>query len=440
MGTLSIVAWFTATLVFVLGPIILIHELGHFLSAKRAGVRVEEFGLGLPPRLLTLAGEPGMMRIGSIEFTIPGRLRLPFGLAKGEQVEALARQEEDGTYRLRRLTLPEEASATPSRQETQEGVLFRGEVTNFEPGTRYTLNALPFGGFVRMTGEEDPSDPRSLAAQPKRQRLGVLLAGPLLNLLAAFLLFAATYMAGHPEKFHARVEYVQPGTAAAAAGIQSGDIIFAIDGVPIEDGTEQIQEIVKDAAGETLALYIVRDKEPITLSATPRQEEGHGVLGIAMRGEWPASSGVVHYPPHEAAVFAAEDMVSIVARMIQLPRLLAQGDVQPAEVRPTSAVGINAILTFTLQQSVEWGIPYPALYSAALVSLALGATNLLPLPALDGGRVLFVLIEAIRRRRINPEIESRIHFAAMVILVALMLFIMVQDVVNPLIDWSLLRR
>ena len=154
----------------------------------------------------------------------------------------------------------------------------------------------------------------------------------------------------------------------------------------------------------------------------------------------PSASGVVRYSIPEAAGAAGRDLVDIVVQFVQLPRLLAQGQVTPAEVRPASAVGINAVLTFTLQQSLEWGIAFPALEAASIVSLALGLTILLPLPALDGGRALFVLIEAIRGRRIRPEVEGRIHFAALVILLMLMAFVMIQDVVNPLISWSLLRR
>jgi regulator of sigma E protease len=96
-------------------------------------------------------------------------------------------------------------------------------------------------------------------------------------------------------------------------------------------------------------------------------------------------------------------------------------------------------MTFSLQQSIEWRLAFPALQTAALISLALGLTNLLPLPALDGGRILFVLIETVRGRRVPPEREAVIHFIGMMILVGLMLLVMLQDVLNPVIPWSLLR-
>jgi regulator of sigma E protease len=105
-----------------------------------------------------------------------------------------------------------------------------------------------------------------------------------------------------------------------------------------------------------------------------------------------------------------------------------------------SIVGASQILTFSLQQSIELGLAFPVLQAAAVISLALGTTNLLPLPALDGGRILFVLIEAVRRRRIPPEREAVIHFVGLVVLISLMLVVMFQDILRPVLPWSWLAR
>jgi regulator of sigma E protease len=126
-------------------------------------------------------------------------------------------------------------------------------------------------------------------------------------------------------------------------------------------------------------------------------------------------------------------------RTLEMPIRLVQGDVEEEEARPSSVVGISQVMTLSLQQSVEWGIPFPALQTASLVSLALGLTNLLPLPALDGGRALFVLIEAVRGRRVPPEREAVVHFVGMIILLGLMLLVMFQDIINPIIPWSFLK-
>ncbi|HHS97130.1 MAG TPA: hypothetical protein ENK08_04415, partial [Chloroflexi bacterium] len=237
MDTLNIALWFAAGLAFLLGPIILVHELGHFLAARRAGVRVEEFGLGLPPRLLTLWGEPGVIAVDGVRLNVPRRLTLPAGLNLGMKVKAQARRESDGSYRLIRLQIvegkgqntsppPEKGSEKPAGPDDE--LVVQGNLTFYEPGIRYTLNWLPLGGFVRMTGEENPSDPRSLAAQPKRWRLAVMLAGPAMNLLVAFILLTTGYATGYPEQMHTLIEYVEPGTAAAEAGLAPGDRIFAI--------------------------------------------------------------------------------------------------------------------------------------------------------------------------------------------------------------------
>ena len=176
MDWMNVVFWLTGTLVVVLGPIILVHELGHFIFAKLAGVRVEEFGLGFPPRLLKLWRGEGYLNLGSTRVVIPAGFRLPPGLKVGVWVDAVIQRRDDGTHILRRLTVldPNVDDLTLERERVDEGVHMRGELTALEPGTLYSLNLLPMGGFVKMTGEEDPSDPRSLAAQPKRWRVAVL--------------------------------------------------------------------------------------------------------------------------------------------------------------------------------------------------------------------------------------------------------------------------
>jgi regulator of sigma E protease len=133
------------------------------------------------------------------------------------------------------------------------------------------------------------------------------------------------------------------------------------------------------------------------------------------------------------------DIIAAVVATVQIPARLAQGDITPQEARPASMVGISGVLAFSLQQSIEWGLAFPVLQTASLMSLALGLTNLLPLPALDGGRILFVLIEAVRGRRISPQREALIHFVGLVVLVSLMALVMLQDIVNPIIPWSWLR-
>ncbi len=475
MDVLNIALWFAASLIFLLGPIILVHELGHFLAARWAGVRVEEFGLGLPPRMLTLWGEPGTIAVGGVRLAAPRRLTLPLGIGPGVKVEALARQEADGSLRLVRLRPLEQKGPQRPKEESEERaglweredgvVVVRGPITLYEPGIRYTLNWLPLGGFVRMSGEEDPSDPRSLAAQPKRRRLAVLLAGPAMNLLAAVLLLTIGYATGYPEKFQAVIEWVEPGTPAEAAGLLPGDRIVAINGQEIVTGTGHIRDIIVHSAGQPLTLDLIRvdvhlqrgteshlvgDKWLLGVALTrrtlhlqptakPRFVEGRWLLGIMMK-PWPDPDSVRRYPLPQAIGKAGEEIYQALSTIVQLPSLLAQGEISPREARPTSAVGINSILTLSLQESLEWHLAFPMLEMAAMVSFFLGLTNLLPLPALDGGRILFIVIEAVRGRRVRPEVEALVHQVGMFVLLALMFLFIVQDIVNPVIAWSSLNR
>ncbi|RLC89235.1 MAG: hypothetical protein DRI79_07260 [Chloroflexi bacterium] len=441
MDWMNVVFWLTGTLVVVLGPIILVHELGHFIFAKLAGVRVEEFGLGFPPRLLKLWRGEGYLNLGSTRVVIPAGFRLPPGLKVGVWVDAVIQRRDDGTHILRRLTVldPNVDDLTLERERVDEGVHMRGELTALEPGTLYSLNLLPMGGFVKMTGEEDPSDPRSLAAQPKRWRVAVLAVGPVLNLIVALLLFIGVYATGYPEKWQVEITRVEPESAAEEAGLQPGDVILAAGGEHIEDGLDQLRSIIRAAPEQTIELTLLRGEETLTLTATPqRTPEGYGFLGIVM-SPWPDRSAVRRYRLPEALSAGTTDVVTAIVATLQIPARLVQGGMTPQEARPTSMVGISEVLAFSLRQSIEWGLAFPVLQTAALISLALGLTNLLPIPALDGGRILFVFIEAVLGRRISPRREAVVHFVGLVILVSLMALVMFQDLVNPIIPWSWLK-
>jgi regulator of sigma E protease len=420
---------------------ILIHELGHFILAKLAGVRVEEFGLGYPPRLLKLWRSKGHMEIGSRQVLIPAGFRLPSGLKVGAWVDAMTRQTGDGTHVLRRVTVLDASvdEVTLKRERVDEGMRMRGELTALEPGTLYSLNLLPMGGFVRMTGEEDPSDARSLAAQPKRWRVAVMAAGAVLNVVVAVMLLVGAYAAGFPDKWLVEVTRVEPGSVAEEVGLQPRDIILSAGGERIKGGMEDLQSIIRAAPEQAVELTVLRGEETVTLTATPeRTSEGYGRLGIWM-APWPDRSALRRYRLPEAVSAGINGIGAAIVATVQAPARLARGDITPEEARPASMVGISGVLAFTLQQSIEWRLAFPVLQTAALISLALGLTNLLPLPALDGGRILFVLIEAVRGRRISPEREAMIHFVGLVILVSLMAIVMLQDFVNPIIPWSWLR-
>ena len=448
MEWINVVFWLAGTLIVVLGPIILVHELGHFTFAKWAGVRVEEFGLGFPPRLLKLGRGKGDFSIGNVRVIVPAGFRLPPGLRVGARVDATVQRGKDGAYLLQRLIVHdprdpiEDTTSGPGRADERfadEGLHLRGEVTDHEPGTLYSLNLLPMGAFVKLTGEEDASDPRSLATQPKRWRVAVLAAGAAFNIIVALMLITGAYASGYPEKWVVQVSQIEPGSPAEAVGLQPRDVILAAGGERIEEGMAQLQQIIRGMAEQPVELAVLRGREALTFMATPeRAPEGYGRLGIWM-ASWPDRSALRHYRLPDALQAGIADIGTAIAMTVQMPARLAKGEISPQEARPASVVGISGVLAFTLQQSIAWGLPFPVLQTAALISLALGLTNLLPLPALDGGRILFVLIEAVRGRRVSAEHEAMVHFIGLVVLVSLMGFVMLQDFINPIIPWSWLR-
>jgi regulator of sigma E protease len=454
MDWINIGFWVIGTLIAVLGPMILLHELGHFVTAKLTGVRVEEFGFGFPPRMLKLWHGEGYLDIGSTRIVVPRRLKgLPPPLLVGSYAEAITSQRrDDGTYVLHKLKMLDEETedVSPKREMVGEKMRIRGEVTEVERGTIYSLNWLPMGAFVRLTGEEaDFADPHSLAAKPKLQRILVMGAGATLNILAAFVLMISVYLTGLPERWVVQVYDVVPGTAAEEAGLQPRDVILAVDGERLEEGPANLQRIIQAAPDRPLDLTVLRDNREMTVTVVPRPREcqpdepgcvaGSGFLGITM-SLWPDRTSLHYYNLLEAAQASVTDLAAIVQAIVTLPMQLVKGTVTIQEARPVSVVGASQILTFFLQESLEWKMAFPVLRGAALISLALGLTNLLPLPAFDGGRILFVLIEAVRGRRVAPEREAVIHFIGMVILIVLMGLVMFYDIINPVISWSWLSR
>ncbi|MGD9101104.1 MAG: M50 family metallopeptidase [Anaerolineae bacterium] len=421
---------FTAFVV-VLGPLIFFHELGHFVAAKLSNVRVEEFGVGWPPRLLKLWSSPSRLTVGSTPIITPANFQLPQNLQVGQYLDVITSPKQQGDYTLRELRVlnPKTDDLRPKREATHQGVHMRGVLTDLDLGTVYSLNWIPLGGFCRMTGEEDPSDPRSLAAQPKRHRLAVLLSGPAMNLLIAILLFSLAFFNGIPEPVNIRVmvREVASGSPAEEAQLQAGDLILETDGIIVKD-TRTLQEYINARPGQTVELTLERDgaqlKQPVQVGASD------GRVGIVI-ANW-SDTFIVHRSPLPEALAKGLDQFQFsVGQMLRLPAMLIRGQVSTQEVKPVGPVGISQMAGDAIELSNEQGNWFTVLYFAGAISMALGLSNLLPLPALDGGRTLFVLIEALRGRRIDPAKESVFHLIGMALLVGLMLILTIQELVNP---------
>lgn len=336
----------------ILGGIIVVHELGHLLVALRLGVKVDEFGIGLPPRAVKLF-----------------------------------------TWR----------------------------------GVDFTLNWLPIGGFVRPAGEDDPNVEGGLASSSPWVRLAVLAAGSVFNFVAGYLIFTLTFMTGWPTPERVVISYVEPGTPADVAGFVAGDVVLAVGGTLVDDSAV-LAEVIQANLGEPLAFVVERDGAEVALTGTPRTEwpEDQGALGVGLTFD------LVQYSLPQALLAAGDQVVFIVRETLLLPVRLIQGAATPEEARVVSPVGMKAISDQAVAAAVNRNAWYPVLNLAALISVALGLTNLLPLPALDGGRIMFVLAEMIRGRPIDAERERYVHAIGMIMLLSLMVVLVIQDLVNPI--------
>jgi regulator of sigma E protease len=444
----------------VLGPLIILHELGHFLVAKRAGIRALEFGLGYPPRALRLWRGTGYMVIDGMRYETPRNFDLPWDwLVYPHKRVAITYDELNGRKRLRSIELhPEEeaellkAGGDQSRAiqpnlagqtvtalpapvkkrpvKAQRGAHeLSGVVDEIDPGTEYTLNWLPIGGFVRMWGEEGAVGKGSFNDAPKRWRAATLLAGPGMNLLVALVVFTATYLLGYPEA-PAVIQEVAPGSPAAVSGLQPQDAIIAIDDLRVRSIT-QVKPYIDEHAGQPVNVTVRRGGATIVLAVTPRTlaqtPEGQGKLGIVFDVNAAQNYKLVPHPLGESVQLAISDIVDTVRQIVTLPtRLLAQ-QMTPSEAQVVGPVGIAGIAATAMGQTARTGELFWLLNLFAAISLALAITNLLPLPALDGGRLIFIVLEAIRHKRVSPEREAIVHFVGMMVLLALMVLITIQD-------------
>lgn len=302
-------------------------------------------------------------------------------------------------------------------------------------GTLFSLNWIPLGGFVRPAGEDDPSIADGLAAAPKRSRFFVLVAGAGANFIMALAVFWVAAMIGAPA---VAISSVMPDSPARDAGLQAGDVILEVDGVKADDLATTIAAPMYDKTGQPVELLIARGDERIRVVVIPRgrgeyDEVNDGPIGVSLSL---ATTGErIARGPVEASVNAFESVWEYVSLFGRLPLMLMRGEISAEEARPVSVVGISQLAGQAAEASAISRSLFPLLNIIAFINVALGLTNLLPIPALDGGRIMFVLVEAIRGRRIEPEREGLVHIVGMLVLLGLMVLMIVQDIVNPIIPF-----
>jgi regulator of sigma E protease len=312
-------------------------------------------------------------------------------------------------------------------------------VTEVHPGTRFTLNWLPLGGFVRPKGENDPNVPGGLAAASPWKRLAVLVAGPLMNLLTAALIYSLIFSrVGVPDTSRVLVASVVEGGPAQQAGFEAGDIFVSGNGQTI--GSYEDLRLIVDANENKPVLFVVdRAGEPVELTATPQMnaQEQRIMIGVGLGEPLKKADS-----PLETLRLGTEFTYLNIRALVALPAQMIRGTVDSEQSRLVGLKGIYDVMEQTVRNDVEASTAAPTstdpfgnsrtLLLIASLSISLGLFNLFPFPALDGGRILFVLPELIFRRRVSPQLENMVHAAGMAFLLLLMIYINVMDFVNPI--------
>ncbi len=364
--------------VIILGLLVFVHEFGHFIVAKKLGTGVEEFGFGFPPRMI------GVYRVGK-------KFHWVF-------------------------------KKTPSFDENIAGAIKR---------TIYSINWIPLGGFVKIKGEEGGSrtETDSFASKAIWKRIAIVAAGVTMNLILAVVILSIGFGVGMPQALDRdmggakiknqsmQIVSVAKNSAADIAGLKAGDEILSVDGKKLN--FKELQAYATSRVGEEIDYSIKRGETTLEKKIIPAilPETGYGGIGVGL-----IETGIVSYRWYLAIwkgiVETGYLIKEIVVAFYTLLRDLILG--HSAAVDLSGPVGI-AVLTGRV---ARLGFAY-ILQFAAVLSVNLAVVNILPLPALDGGRIIFFIVEKIRRRPVNQKIESAVHnigFALLMLLVAVITY------------------
>lgn len=327
--------------VLIFSILVLVHEGGHFLAAKRAGIKVEEFAIGMGPAL--------------------------WQFEKGETV--------------------------------------------------YSLRAFPLGGYNRISGMEglETNDLRGFNSQPLSKRMGVIAAGSGMNFVLAIFLFILTFMVlGLPADRNI-IGRVEPGKPAAQVGLEPGDRVLAINDISVSNWSEMV-ELINQHPETKISLLIEREgqQKTVTLNTIKDPGSGVGLIGIGpvweKQGFW------------RSIIMGFQQSFVITILIISSLAQMITGQLAPDVVGPVGIVQL-------VGQAATFGLANILIFTAVL-SVNLGLINLLPIPALDGSRLVFLTIEGIRGRPINPEKENFIHFIGFALLIGLLILITYQDIIR----------
>ncbi|MBN2983643.1 MULTISPECIES: RIP metalloprotease RseP [Cohnella] len=405
-------------LVFFL--LVSIHEFGHFYFAKRAGILVREFAIGFGPKLFSI-------KRGETRFTL--RL-LPVGgfvRMAGEDPEVVevqpgqtigVRVKEDKVAKLYLDKLDERSNIVLGEVKSldlEKELYVALDVDGEEQ--RYALHPQ---AMIVSRGQETqiaPADRQFNGVSPGKRAMAIF-AGPMMNFVLAFVLFAVyLQLAGVPVENSSKVfvSGLESGMAAEQAGLREGDWIKKVNDVPVEGDSTALVEQIQASAGKPMNWVVERDGAEVTVAVTPDEETGK--VGIYLSPEMRrAGFG-------ETISFAGTTMVDMTGRIFEGFRKLIFGEFKLDDlggpVRTAEMTG----------QIAKQGIPELTSW-AAVLSLYLGIFNLLPIPALDGSRLLFIGLEAVRGRPVDPNREGLIHFIGFAMIMLLMIVVTYNDILR----------
>jgi regulator of sigma E protease len=305
-------------------------------------------------------------------------------------------------------------------------------------GTDFTLNWIPLGGFVRLKGEDNPDLAGGMASANPWKRIAVLVAGAAMNLLAAVVVYLILFiqLGKVPDPQTAVISTVTEDTPAAAAGLQPGDIVLAAGGVHIT-GFEQLSRVTHASAGEEIELVVLRGDETLTLSIVPRTEypSNQGPMGVGI--------GMPLTPPESWTQYIGASLSAVgndINSLLSLPGKIIAGTISPQEAQ----IGGPRSIWNLFQQSVSRDISSrqptdgqaasPTNYTLLIIislTTTVAVANLLPIPALDGGRVFMALIEIVSRKRIPAKYQMAINGASFMILLVVLGFFYIKDIISP---------
>ncbi|MDR3578293.1 MAG: M50 family metallopeptidase [Anaerolineaceae bacterium] len=306
-------------------------------------------------------------------------------------------------------------------------------------GTDFTLNWIPFGAFVRPKGENDPEIAGGLGAANPWKRLSVLLGGPVMNLLIGVFIFSLVFAeVGQPDSHTVQVLDTSPNSPAAQAGLLAGDIITQINSQKI-NSIDVLNPLVHSNIGKSIVITFLRKGQQHKVTIVPRANPpaGQGALGIVI------GNPMISIGWFQAVPYAFQITYQQIRQLILLPGNLIRGQIAPAQARIVGPKGMFDIYqqARTLDQQAastagSTGSRAPDVNTLALlatISVALGLTNLLPLPALDGGRIIFLIPEILFRKRVPARYENMVHLIGFAALLLFMIYVTTQDIINPIV-------